>query len=107
MHNSWKYPNQTRGRQLETHRPPNRFRCLFRALYLVGQTNVPAPRSNTQQRIVHSNEGDLSPHTSHMVYFSNTNENKSSARESLYKVDIVIEPMCLASKGAIYVKLQH
>ena len=57
--------------------------------------------------VIHSNEGDLSPHTSHMVYFSNTNENRSSARESLYEVDIVIESMYLASKGAIYVKLQH
>ena len=31
--------------------------------------------------LLDSNEGDLSPHTLHTIYFSNINENKISDRE--------------------------
>ena len=32
-------------------------------------------------RLLDSNEGDLSPHTSQAIYFSKTNENKMSDKE--------------------------
>ena len=33
-------------------------------------------------RLLDSNEGDLSPHASQTIYFSNINENKISDRET-------------------------
>ena len=36
----------------------------------------------TYNTLLDSNEGDLSPHTSQTIYFSQTNENKISDKEA-------------------------